>query len=84
MRHRLTGVQHRQCTYRSGSLHQLCHRRTSPGDIRMMSEDNNFDPLIECQRVQVEVAVIRDAIPAKCGTGAPGQFLPGNQVGMML
>ena len=50
----------------------------------MVAERNNFDPLVELQRVQVDASVIGDAVPAQGRAGATRQFLPGDQVRVVL
>ena len=49
-----------------------------------MAECNDFDALVELQRVQVDSPVFSNAVPAQRGAGAPGELLPRDQVGVML
>ena len=65
MRHRLAGVQQGQRADRPGPLHQLGHRGHRPGDVRMMAEGNEFHPLVEFKRIEVDAAVVRHAIPTQ-------------------
>ena len=80
MRHRLAGVQQRQRTDGLGARDQLGHRGHRTGDVRMVAERNHFHALVELQRVQVDAAVVGDAVPLQGGTGAAGQLLPRDQV----
>ena len=50
----------------------------------MMAEGDDLDPLVEFERVEVDAAVVGDAVPPQRGAGAAGQFLPRNQVGVVL
>ncbi len=50
----------------------------------MMAEGNDFDVVVELQRIQVDATVVGDAIPAQRGTGTAGQLLPRNEVGVVL
>ena len=84
VRHRLAGVQHRQRADGLGPVDQLGDRGHRAGHIRMMAEGNDFDVLVELQRVEIDAAVVGDAVPAQRGAGAPGQFLPRDQVGVVL
>ena len=84
MRHRLAGVQHCQRTHGLGPTNQFGHRRARPGHIGMMGERNDFHPFVECQRIQIKLAVISDAVPPQGRSGAPGQLLPGDQVGVVF
>ena len=49
-----------------------------------MAESNDFDVVVQLQRVQVDAAVVGHAVPAQRGAGAPGQFLPRDDVGVVL
>ncbi|CKT27132.1 Uncharacterised protein [Mycobacterium tuberculosis] len=84
VRHRLAGVQHGQRTRLVGAGDQLAHRCQHPGHIGMMGERNDFDTVVQIQRVQVDAPVVSHPVPAQCGPGAPGQLLPRDQVGVML
>ena len=84
VRHRLAGVQDGQRAHGLGPGNQFAHRRQRAGHIGMVAECDDFDALVELQRVQVDAPVVSDAVPAQRGAGAAGQFLPGNQVGVVL
>ncbi len=85
MRNRLAGVQNGQCADCLGPRHQLADRRDRTGDIRMMAEGNDFHPPVELQRIEVDTAVVGHAVPAQGRPpGAPGQFLPRDEVGVVF
>ena len=84
VRHRLAGVQHRQCADRLGPGHQLGDRCAGTGDIGVMGEGDDLDPLIQGQGVEVDVSVVGHPVPAQGGTGPAGQLLPGDQIGVVL
>ena len=84
VRHRLAGVQHRQRADGLGPLDQLGDRGHRAGHIRVMAEGNDFDVLVELQRIQIDATVVGHAVPAQRGAGAPGQFLPRDEVGVVL
>ena len=46
---RLARVEHRQCTDRPGPPDQFGNRRAGTGDVGMMSEGNDFHPIIEIE-----------------------------------
>ena len=50
----------------------------------MMAERNDFDPLIELQRIKIDTPLVGYAVPAERRAGAPGQLLPWDQVGVVL
>ena len=50
----------------------------------MVAERNDFDPLVEPERVQVDAPVVGHAVPAQRSPGAPCQLLPRDQVGVVL
>ncbi len=84
VRHRLAGVQHCQRTDGLGPVHQLGDWSQRTGHVRVMAEGNDFDVLVELQRIEVNAAVVGDAVPAQRSAGAPGQFLPRDEVGVVL
>jgi hypothetical protein len=84
VRYGLAGVQYRQRADGLGPCDQFAYRRERAGDVRMMAEGNDFDALIESQRVQVDAPLVGDAVPAQRGPGATGELLPRDQVGVVL
>ena len=84
VRHRLAGVQHRQGADGLRPLDQLGDRGHRAGDVRVMAERNDFDVLVELQRIQIDASVVGHAVPAQRGAGTPGQFLPRDEVGVVL
>lgn len=84
MRHRLARVEHGQRTDGLGPRHQLRDRRDRTRDVRMMAERHDFDAFVEFKRIQVDAPIIGDAVPPERRTRAPRQFLPRNQVGVVL
>ena len=84
MRYRLAGVQHRQRTDRLGAGDQFLDRRDGAGDVRVMTEGNDFHPLVELERIEIEMAVVGHPVPAQRGPGAAGQFLPWDQIGVVF
>ena len=74
----------RQRADRLGPRDQLGDRGHRAGDVRMMAERNDFHAFVELQRVEVDAAVVGDAVPAQRRAGAPGQLLPRDQVGVVL
>ncbi len=84
VRHRLAGVQQRQRADRLRPRHQFGHRGDGAGDVGMVAEGNDFHALVELERIQVDPAVVGDAVPAQRRAGAPGQFLPRDEVRVVL
>lgn len=84
VRHRLASIEHGQRANRLGPGHQLRYRGVCTGHIRVMRYRNDFDPFIELQRIQVDAAIVGDAVPAQRSAGPAGQLLPRNQVRVML
>ena len=84
VRHRLAGVQHGERTHRLGAGRPIRPPARGAGHIRMVAECNDFDTLVELQRVQVDAAVVGYAVPAQRGAGAPGQLLPRDQIGVVF
>ena len=84
VRHRLAGVEQRQRADGPGPRHQLGDRRDGTRHVRVVTERHHLDPLVQLERVEVDAAVVGDAVPAQRGAGATSEFLPRDQVGMVL
>lgn len=54
VRHRLAGVQHRERTDALARDTSSATGATAPVIARMMAESNDFDPLVEPERIQVD------------------------------
>lgn len=49
-----------------------------------MGERDDLDRIGQFQRIQVDAAVVGDAVPAQRGAGAASELLPGHEVRVML
>ena len=84
VRHRLAGVEQRQRPDGPGPRHQLRDRQHGAEHVALVGERHDLRALRQLERVEVQPAVGRHAVPAQDGAGAPAQLLPRHQVRVVL
>src|SRR5690606_8424901 len=84
VRYRLACVEHDDRADLLRTPHDLLDGSDRTGHVRLVRERHDLHSLGQRQRIEVDAAVVGDAVPAQGGTRTPREFLPRSEIRVVL